>query len=919
MQSFYSRFVQSAERWPQNIAVEIQRHDSVESHTYTELRQMAESIGQWLQQIGLQRGARCAILAANSPRWVAAHLGTLAAGYTVVPLDVAFRADQVEKLLNDCGASLVFTDEKHLRTSQQATRSRSVEIVLLDATPEHRQNTPNLDALFASGADHFVPADVNGSDLACLFYTSGTTSDPKGVMLTHDNLLAEMEGVFAVIKVYPSDAILGVLPLFHVLAQMANLLLPFAAGARVVYLESMNTSELMRALRERDITLFCVVPQFFYLIHDKVMKQVASRGAAARGVFKVLLETSRVARKLGINLGKIAFRQVHETLGPKMRLLITGGSRFDPAIGSDFEAMGFTILQGYGLTETTGAAFVTRPKDNVMGSVGQALPGVEGKLVSAQPQEEGGPEIGQVAIRGRIVMKGYWNRPDATAQAVRDGWLHTGDLGYFDSSGSLFITGREKEVIVLSSGKNVYPEEIEAHYEKSPYIKEICVLGLESAPGEPFSERLHGVIVPDFDVMREKKIVNMGEIIRWDVEGLSAELPSTKRILSYEIWQHELPRTTTRKLKRFEILKQVQQQQASQQPGVEQPVERQLTEEDQLWLAEPDVERALTVIREVAKREPDKIHPSANLELDLGLDSMERVELLVALEQAFGARVDESAASQIYTVRELIEAIRAGKGAGARTQFPGWDAVLREEPTEPEVLAISQPHKFATPAWFMVARLINLIARDLFQLRVTGLEKLPRDGPYIISPNHQSYLDPIVLASQFPYSVFRRSFSVGTSAIFGKGLMRWLGHALRTVPVDPDANLVPAMRAGAFGLRRGGIMVLFPEGERSIDGSPKTFKKGAAILAHHLNVPVYPVALEGFFDVWPRGKNLQGFYPLQMAIGDPVMPRPGETAEAAYDRLTKELRSRVMEMWNDLRREKERQRDKGHALAAAAD
>ena len=284
---------------------------------------------------------------------------------------------------------------------------------------------------------------------------------------------------------------LGVLPLFHVLSQMANLLLPLVKGARVVYLETLNTTELLRALNERQITIFAVVPQFFYLIHERIFKEVAKRGQVAGWALKALMALNAVCAAVGFNAGRIFFGKLHSTFGDRMRYLITGGSRFDPQIGYDFHALGIDVLQAYGLTETTGAAFAALPHHNVIGSVGPPLPGVEGKIVDPKPGEDGGPAVGEIAIKGAIVMKGYWNRPDATAAVLKDGWLHTGDLGYFDSGGNLFITGREKDVIVLSNGKNVYPEEIESYYLKSPYIKEIGVMALESEPGNPASDRLY--------------------------------------------------------------------------------------------------------------------------------------------------------------------------------------------------------------------------------------------------------------------------------------------------------------------------------------------------------------------------------------------------------------------------------------------
>ena len=250
---------------------------------------------------------------------------------------------------------------------------------------------------------------------------------------------------------------------------------------------------------------------------------------------------------------------------------------------------------------------------------------------------------------------------------------------------------------MLSNGKNVYPEEIEAHYLKSPFIKEICVMGLEGRPGDPSSERLHAVVVPNFEVLKERKVVNAKEVIRFDIEGLSAKLASTKRIGSYEIWQEDLPRTTTRKLKRFEIEKRVR---ANESEGASGRCgsfggETAHPRKTAAWLAQADVQRALAIIREVREIHPAEIRPGNNLELDLGLDSMQRIELLVALEQELGGDVEEAQLSEIYTVRELVDAVResaaSGKTPAVRAQFAGWKAIFEEESADPDVLDLVQP------------------------------------------------------------------------------------------------------------------------------------------------------------------------------------------------------------------------------------
>jgi len=633
MPTFYDRFVECAERWPNNVALELQRHEQIESCTYAELRRMAESVGRWINDKGFAQGSRLAIFADNQPRWVAAYLGIIASGCAAVPLDTALHDDQVTKLLKDSGASAVFVDAKHLPVAKPAASELNLGLILMDSD---RMTNPsmegqwlgNMPAIFKAGPGKFRPAPAKDDDLASLIYTSGTTADPKGVMLTHSNFLGEVEAVFNWVDLGPSDALLGVLPLFHVLAQMANLMLPLIKGSRVVYLETLNTTELMRALQERNITAFAVVPQFYYLIYERVFQEIQKRGPLTKKIFNALVALNRTLRRVGINAGPLLFRKIHVSLGPKMRYLATGGSRFDPEIARGFHDLGIDVLQCYGLTETTAAVYVNYPNDNVIGSVGRAMKGVEGKIVDAQPQEEGGPAIGEVAIRGAVVMKGYWNRPDATAAVSRDGWFHTGDLGYFDSRGHLFLTGRKKEVIVLSNGKNIYPEEIEAHYMKSPFIKEMAVMGLEGKPGEG-GDRLHAVIVPNFDVLRQKRIVNTKEVIRFDIEGLSQKIASTKRINSYEIWQEDLPRTTTRKIKRFEVEKRVKSDQAKKvDDNFDLPAEKPLTDDETAWLNQPDVQRGLKIIREAARSAPQNLRPTHNLELDLGLDSMQRVELL---------------------------------------------------------------------------------------------------------------------------------------------------------------------------------------------------------------------------------------------------------------------------------------------------
>jgi len=640
---------------------------------------------------------------------------------------------------------------------------------------------------------------------------------------------------------------------------------------------------------------------------------------------------NRALRRVHINVGKLFFGKIHATFGPRMRYLITGGSRFDPAIARDFYSFGIDVLNAYGLTETSGGAFINPPgRDIVFGSVGRPFPGVEARIVEEktveqkildpQPVEAGAPPVGEIAIRSAIVMKGYWNRPEATAEVLRDGWFYTGDLGYFDSGGNLFITGRRKEVIVLANAKNVYPEEVEAHYLRAQSVKEICVMASEARPGDPMSERLHAVVVPNFELLRERKIVNAKEAIRLDIEALSHKIASTKRLGSYDIWQEDLPRTTTRKLKRFQIeqrVRELKQNDGSGAADVGKEKEKPLTDDEQSWLEREDVRRALAIIRE-SSREPsrnllEQIRPTHNLELDLALDSMQRIELLTALEQQLGGEVPESQLAEIYSVRDLVDAVLASASRGegqASAGAPAWSTIFSEPVTDPEVLALARHNIFAEVFFFLLGKLIYLFALDRLHLKMRGLENLPEKGPYILCSNHQSYIDPMVMAGALPWRLFRDTFALGTSDIFGKGFMRRLARWLRTVVLDPDANLVSAMRAGAFGLSQGHILVLYPEGERTNDGNPRVFRKGAAILSIHTQAPIVPIAIEGFYEFWPRHKKFPKFADLQLSFGKPIQPPPlNEASEAAYEQLTSELKARVVAMWQELRDKESRERE----------
>jgi long-chain acyl-CoA synthetase len=287
---------------------------------------------------------------------------------------------------------------------------------------------------------------------------------------------------------------------------------------------------------------------------------------------------------------------------------------------------------------------------------------------------------------------------------------------------------------------------------------------------------------------------------------------------------------------------------------------------------------------------------------------MQRVELLTGLEQQLGGEVPESQLAEMYSVRDLVDAVldSAGRGEGhIGGVAPAWSTILSEPVNDPEVLALARHNLFSEISFFTLGRMIYLLALDRFHLKVHGMENLPAKGPYLLCSNHQSYFDPLVLGAVLPWRLFRLTFALGTSDIFGTGFMRRLARWVRVVVLDPDANLIPAMRAGFFGLTQGRILILYPEGERTNDGKPTIFRKGAAILSIHAQAPIVPIAIEGFYEAWPRHKKFPKLANLRLVFGTPLQPPPvSEASEAAYEKLTSELKTQVTAMWKDLRGEK---------------
>ena len=909
-QSFCQRVVEAASIRPDKVAMLVINGEDAETITFGAMLAQIRSIAYRLTQEGVAFGDRVAIIGENHPDWAIAYLGILYRGAVVTPLDPAATPQALAAFLGNSEAKLAFVSPTSLTKFYRACEQvgRNIPVVAL------RAQTDGL-ASFEDWAHTTTPVDfikaappAKADDLAVLMYTSGTTGIPKAVPLTHGNIYAESDKIQEVMHVSDREVLLSLLPLFHAYSQIVNLWLATIIGGTVVYLADLSSAQIERGLKASHATALIGVPRLWYLFHKKIFDQVNGRPLAIRLLFKTMLALNGVLRDLlRINAGRFFFRRVHESFGGRLRLAVSGGASFDSSVALDFHRLGFTILQGYGLTETSGAATVTRFEDNKVGSVGTPLNGVEVKI--EEPSDEG---VGEILIRGPVVMSGYYQNPVANREAfTTDGWFRSGDLGRFDSAGHLYVVGRKKDVIKLPSGKNVFPEDVEAHYEQSPFVSEVCVLGLRDEASQfKGAEKLGAVVVPNFDYLKTQNIANAREWVVWELENLGRELPEYQRVHDFILRAEPLPRTSTRKVRRFELKDQIE----STRKLSGHPV---AAKQEALTAAEQALMDSLAgqaVISVIKQQKPDvgPLHPRMNLEIDLGLDSLARAECVVSITSILEIELRSEELSKALTVGELVQ-LANSKLLGRPEQFERglaefhWREILKAEDTRfPELDFILKKKPAVELLAFVVLKGIYAAARLLFRFEVKGVDTLARlKPPYLICPNHQSYLDPFLVCSAYSRAVLRNTLHVGASMFFVNAVMARLARLINVVPIDPDVQLLRAMRASAAGLRAGKILNIYPEGQRSFDGQLLEFKKGAAILASELNVPIVPVALDGTYLVWPRSSWRLHLAKVKLCFGEPIDPAAvvgGESdKEVGYKRLSALLRERIQKMLDEQR------------------
>ena len=883
-------FERTAVRFPERPCLRAGIKEEGPSYSYGEAWGLARDLSRGLIRRGIAKGDRVAIFSPVSPPWAVACLAALRAGTALVPVDTASGSDQLCSVLKDTSCRAVFATPGNTERLKKAVERLEVKpLVITLHEPGTGEECLSLEQLRAEGerAEALEPS-LSPGDIGAIIYTSGTTAQPKGAVISHRSINSSVAGLTAKLPLVPGESVLVALPSHHVFALLGGLLCPLALGISVVYLPSPDSARLSEAMTEEGITAFPCVPEVLYRLHRRIVGDLPG----ARGLlFRALLDLSWLARRTtGTNFGWLLFRGIHQRLGRKLRLLISGGAPLDADVMRDFLALGFDLLQTYGLTETFGGGAISSFGHEIPGSVGRPIPGAELRI--AEPDSDG---VGEVLIGGAVLMEGYLGDSEATREVLRDGWLHTGDLGRVDSRGNTYIVGREKEIIVLSSGKKISPEPLERHYLQSRCIREICVMGLRDPSGATRSVRLHALVVPDFEHLKSLGQANVREVIRSEIADLSARLPPYQRIVSYDILTLPLPVTATRKLQRQRLQKEVEagRFQRAVAPGDHEGPEDEPIPSSPQW-------KRLVALLQLEAPEGARIRPKMNLELDLGFDSLQRVELMASIERAFGVHPGEPAFSRIQTVRDLMEAI-SGEAE------PRDHETLPPPVTFKEILGGVGPEEFsghsAGSETMLLASLrgmflwaARLLFKLLFRLKVEGRENLAGEGPYIICANHQSYLDGVLLASALPPFVVRRLFSLGWTPWFDRGLKKVLGRLANVVPIDPDTNLLQAMKVSAAGLKQGRILLVFPEGGLSRDGRLQPFKKGAAILACELSLDVVPVSIDGSLRAWPKDARFLRPARIRIRIGRPFRPGEAYRGEEAYGLAARRMQEEVRQL-----------------------
>jgi long-chain acyl-CoA synthetase len=779
--------------------------------THGDLATVVARSARVLAEAGVGRGDRVIIWAVNRPEWVVGFLATAHLGAVSVPLDVRHAHDFAARVAERTGARLVLAS----RQTADGARSLGLPIVWIESLPDA-----------ARRAEPMIPAAVSPDDLAEIVYTSGTTGDPKGAMIGHGNLLASAVASAQVFPVGASERLISVLPLSHLFEQGLGLITPLLVGASIVYPVSRQPAVLLRTFRDFGVSMLLIVPQGLRLLDNAIERRVDQSGR--RAAYDRL---HRLARHLPFRLRRLLFRPVLARLGGRLHSIGVGASALDVEIAERWTEMGVQVLQGYGATEMSPVITFTRPGRNRLGTVGEAVPGVEIRVA----------DDGELLVRGPNRFQGYWQAPEATATAIDDeGWYHTGDLGSFSSDGLLTLRGRKKDMLALPDGQKVYPEDVEAVLLRDPRVRDAAVVGWPPGP----DLKVHAVLLLDDPSVAEA-------IVR----DANPNLGAHQQIRALTVWPDEdLPRTHALKVKKFVVLEMLATIAAAERLG---PAPGALGSDRTVMTSTAPVDPVVALVASVAGLAASDVAATAHLSSDLDLDSLQRVELLGVIEEELGVYIDDDALDPEATVADLIALVGAARGAERSHGTHAW-------PLNPIVRVIGIA---------LQAIIIWPYVHFHYRVRVTGLERLADlEGPVLFTPNHCLHTDNAIILASLPLR-WRWKLSIAAAAddIFGNPLQ---GFAVSVL-----ANAFPLAREGAvrrslelLGVRldRGFSILIFPEGKLTVGGPMQPFKAGVGLIAVEGALPVVPLKLNirQMSRIDAPGNPRRG--EVELVVGEPI-------------------------------------------------
>ena len=612
------------------IAIQWKRDDRWVNVSYGELQNTIITLSLALSNhYGVAEGDKVAILLGNRPEWPAAFFAILYANAIPVPVNSQGTSEEINNILTAAECKIALAEDG----------SPGIGIRAISVDSEEFKHALSL---FPNGT---CSAKAGRDDLACIMYTSGTSTKPKGVILSHGNLLSNVDSLYKLGFMKEGDGVVAALMLHHNYAMTVTTLGPLIYGGRVIYPGSIRSKEVMLAIKQSNPSLFIGVPLIFEMFHKKIKDSLNNRPALLRFLIETLAEFSFIVRKkTNINLGRYFFYNIHRSLGRSMRVYMSGGAKLSENVEKDLFKFGFTVLNGYGLTETSPVLTVNPIKKPKIGSAGLPIADVEIKIVN---KDENG--VGEIAVLGPNVMKGYYKNEDLTRRVMEEGWFKTRDMGYIDKDGYLFVVGRMDAAITLKNGLTMYPDDIEEAYLSGAHIKEMCVFDLPSSKAANNDPVIWAVAVPDMEFFKTKGITNPYDAIKAAFERVSRELDISSRLMGFSLTLDKLPRTLLGKIIRREVKKLYLDGNIKK---VFQPGEKQVAKLDLAIMQSSKADKIIDCLR--TQTQVNDINPSDSFELDLGIDLIGRAELAYELEKKLDVKIDEKDINNVFTVGELI-------------------------------------------------------------------------------------------------------------------------------------------------------------------------------------------------------------------------------------------------------------------------